>query len=419
MRSGWRNRLTVRRALALTVEVALAQLHRIETEQRRAAAEDVLDHQHALWTAEAAERRVRRLVGLGDAAVHPDVGEPVGVVDVAQRAGEHRLREVEAPAAVGGQGRVQGDDAPVLVEADPPVGMEPVPLARHGQVLGAVQPQPDRTSGERRTQRGDRRKAVRLHLLAAEAAAHAQALHRDLVVVPAQHVGHDLLRLGGVLGAALDEDLLALVDVGQGAMGLEIEVLLAGELEVAAEDMGGGGEAGLDVAPPHLRHRALEGLGLDRLGHLDVGGERLDLDLDSRRAEPGGLERLAQHPAHGVAVEHDLTGKQRLVVLDPGVVDPGNVRRGEHPDDAGHGQRGVGAQRGDPAVRQPNLHGIGVQHVLGALHQVVGVERLAGDVQGRALVRDRDADGRALGSFRQGTHADTSSGFSAYSLSRP
>ena len=31
-------------------------------------------------------------------------------------------------------------------------------------------------------------------------------------------------------------------------MGLEVEVLLAGELEVAAEDMGGGGEAGLDVA---------------------------------------------------------------------------------------------------------------------------------------------------------------------------
>ena len=353
-----------------------------------------------------------------DAAVHPDVGDPVRVVDVAQGAGQHRLREVEAPAAVRGQGRVKGDDAPALVEADPPVGMEPMPLARHGQVLRTVQPQPDRTSGERRAQRGDRRKAVRLHLLAAEAAAHAQALHRDLVAVPAQHVGHDLLRLGRVLGAALDEDLLALVDMGQGAMRLEVEVLLAGELELAAEDMGGGGKAGLDVAPPHLRHRALERVGLDRLGHLDVGRERLDVDLDRRRAEPGGLERLAQHPAHGVAVEHDLAGEQRLVMLDPGIVDPGNVRRGEHADDPGHGERRVGAQPGDPAVRMRDLHRVGVQHVLGAFHQVVGVERLAGDVQGRALMREREPDGRVLGSFRQGTHADTSSGLSAYSLRR-
>ena len=245
---GVADRLPVGRCLAGPVEVALAQVHRVQTEQRRAAAEDVLDHQHALGAAEAAEGGVRGLVCLGDAAVHPDVGDPVGVVDVAQRARQDRLREVEAPAAVSGQGGVQGEDASVLVEADPPVGVEPVPLARHGQVLRAVQPQPDRAPGERRTQRGDRRKPVRLHLLAAEAAAHAQALHRDVVVVPAQHVGHDLLRLGRVLGAALDEDLAVLVDVRQRAVSLEVEVLLAGELELAAVDVTACGEAGLQVA---------------------------------------------------------------------------------------------------------------------------------------------------------------------------
>jgi hypothetical protein len=295
---------------------------------------------------------------------------------------------------------------------------EPVALARHGEVLGAVQPHPDRAPGERRAQGGDRREPVRLHLLAAEAAAHAQALDGDLVVVPAQHVGHDLLGLGGVLGAALDEDLLALVDMGQGAVRLQVEVLLAGELELAAEDVGGGGEAGLEVAPRHLRGRALEGLGRDRLGHLDEGGERLDVDLDGGRAEPGRLDRLAQHPAHGVAVEHHLAGEQRLVVLDPGVVDPTDVGGGEHPDDAGHGQRRVGAQPGDPAVRAGDLHRPGVEHVLGAGHQVVGVERVAGDVESGALVGDGEPDRRVLGPLRQGAHAGTSSGLSAYSLRR-
>ncbi len=88
-----------------------------------------------------------------------------------------------------------------------------------------------------------------------------------------EHVRHDLLRLGRVLGAALDEDLLALVDMGQGAVRLEVEVLLAGELELAAEDVGGGGEAGLDVAPlapaaarPGTRSAAIASVHLDEDG---------------------------------------------------------------------------------------------------------------------------------------------------------
>ena len=49
-------------------------------------------------------------------------------------------------------------------------------------------------------QRGDRRVAVRLHLLAAEAAAHPQALHGDLVVRLPQHVRDDVLGLASGAG---------------------------------------------------------------------------------------------------------------------------------------------------------------------------------------------------------------------------
>ena len=82
--------------------------------------------------------------------VHLDVGDPVGVVDVAQRPGQHRLGQVQAPAAVAGQRGAQRAQPLVRVEAHLPGGEERVPLAGHGDVLGAVQPQAHRVPGEGR-----------------------------------------------------------------------------------------------------------------------------------------------------------------------------------------------------------------------------------------------------------------------------
>ena len=105
---------------------------------------------------------------------------------------------------------------PVVVEADPPLGVEAVALAGHRHVLRAAEPQPHRASGERGAQRGDRGEAVRLHLLAAERRRPSAGTARSRAwLVEAEHVGHDLLGLGGVLGAALHEHLAALVDQGQ------------------------------------------------------------------------------------------------------------------------------------------------------------------------------------------------------------
>ena len=133
---------------------------------------------------------------------------------------------------------------------------------------------------------------------------------------------------------------------------------------------------------------------------MTSAGSGFDLHLDGGGAEPRRLERLAEHPADRVAVEHHLVGEQRLVVLDAGVVDARDVSGGQHPDNAGHPQRRLGAQRGDPGVRTRHLHRVRVQHVLGAQHEVVGVQRGAGHVQGGALVRDRCADRRALRPLR-------------------
>ncbi len=412
--------LSVRCRLALSgaVEVALPQLHGVEAEQRRAPAHDVLDHQHALGAAEAAEGGVGDLVGPGDAAGDAGVRDPVGVVDVAERAGDHRLGQVQAPAAVRGQGGVQGLDAPVGVEADPPRGVEAVALAGHGQVLGPVEPDPDRSAGQPGAERGDGREAVRLHLLAAEAAAHAEALHGHLVAGQAEHVSDDLLRLRGVLGAALDEHLPVLVDQGQRRVRLQVEVLLVGELELAREHVGGVGEAGVDVAGDHHGPGAVEAPGGDRVPQGDQGGQFVEFHLDGLRAEACRFRGLAEHPGDRVAVEHDLVGEERFVVLHAGVVDPGHVGRGQYADHAGDGERGPGAQRGDAAAGLHDLDRVGVQHVLGAVHQVVGVERGARDVQVGALVRQGDADDGLLGTLGQVAHEDTVPVVRTYSFLR-
>ena len=146
---------------------------------------------------------------------------------MAEGPGQDGLRQVEAPPAVGGQGRVQRLQAAVAAQADAPLRVEAVPLARHRHVLRPVEPDADGPSGEHRAEGGHRREPVRLHLLAAEAAPHPQALDRHVVAVQAQDVGDDLLRLRRVLGAALDEDLAVLVDLGQRAVRLQVEVLLA------------------------------------------------------------------------------------------------------------------------------------------------------------------------------------------------
>ncbi len=67
---------------------------------------------------------------------------------------------------------------PVVVEPDPPARVEAMTLAGHRHVLLAGQPQAHRATRERGTEGGHCGESVRLHLLAAEAAAHPQALHR-------------------------------------------------------------------------------------------------------------------------------------------------------------------------------------------------------------------------------------------------
>ena len=403
-RSAWRTGCPYGVVWPGCVEVALPQRRGVDAERGRDPAEHVLDHEHALRPAEPAERGLRRLVRLRDASLGDEVGDPVGVVDVAERAAHDRLREVEAPAAVGGERRREGDDAAVVVEPRLPHDVERMPLAGHREVLRAVEPQPHRAAREHGAERGDRREPVRLHLLAAEAAAHAQRLHGDPVARQAEHVRDDLLRLGRVLRAAVDEHLPLGVDVRERRVRLEVEVLLSADLDDALEDVRRRRERGLGIAAADRAGGALERARLDRLGHGDDRRERLVLDAHGGGTEPGGLVRSRRAPTRGRARgTSPRSGKSGSSCLTPASLTPRHVVGGEHPHDAGHLERRRDVERHE-GVRLLRLHRPRREHAAVARRRGRRCTRGARGVQRGALVRQwagrrRGRRGRAASSL--------------------
>jgi hypothetical protein len=256
---------------------------------------------------------------------------------MAHGAREHGFGQVEAPPSVGDQRGVEGEDLPLLGEPDLPRGVEAVAFAGHRDVAGAIEAQPHGPLRQRRTEGGECRIAVGLHLLAAEAAAHAQALHGHLVGGHTEDVGDDVLRLGRVLGRGLDEDLVVLVDVGQAGLCLEVEVFLSGEVEFAFEDVCGIGEGRIDLALVDEQWLPVVAVGGNGVADGDERRQRLDLGNHGCRAFFRCFEVFGEHPGQGLAEEHDLLSRQhRLVVFDALVVDAGDVGGGDDAHDSGH-----------------------------------------------------------------------------------
>jgi hypothetical protein len=82
--------------------------------------------------------------------------------------------------------------------------------------------------------RGPHGQMAGLGFLAAEAAAHAPAFHAHAVVVDAQRMRHPVLHLARVLGAGIHQPLVLLLGHHVGDLPLQVEVLLAADLELAA-----------------------------------------------------------------------------------------------------------------------------------------------------------------------------------------
>ena len=281
----------------LAVEVGAAHLQRVAPSLRAMPLEDQLDDQRALRPAEAAEGGVALRVRLRAEAVDGDFGQPVGVVEVADRARHHRRAQVGAEAGVADHRHLGAEDAPGVVVADLVVELEAVAPAGDHEVVVAVGAQLHRAVQPPRRHRGDAGEQRRLRFLAAEAAAHAPALHQHRVRRAAQRVRHHLLHLAGVLGRAVHAHAAVFQRHGVADLAFQVELLLPALHEAALQPVRRAVQRALQRAgrgfaqQVHRRHHV--GLGGMRLAHRQHRRQRLDVDERPSRVPPRGAPRRA------------------------------------------------------------------------------------------------------------------------------
>ena len=220
---------------SLAVEIERAYVVGVAAEMVRDAVDRVLHDDHALRPAEAAEGGVGLPVGPAGIADSADMRQPVGIVDMGERAGDHAGRHVEAPAGIGRQHRVERQHAALIVEAHRVAIVEAVALAGGDHVDLARQAKFYRPAGLGGGQSGRAGDPRGVALLAAEAAAQAAHHRGHAIEVAAQNLGANMLHFGGMLRRGMHDQVAVLARQDEGDLAFEIEVLLPADAERRAQ----------------------------------------------------------------------------------------------------------------------------------------------------------------------------------------
>jgi hypothetical protein len=323
----------------------------------------------------------------------------VGIVGVEDGPVVHRPGQVGGEAAAGGQQQAQAEDLPAIIKPGLVLDVEIMALAGDAHVVIPVQAQLDGLAAAHGQHRGDAGDLRRLALLAAKAAAHAPAFGDHLMHPPAQGVGHHVLHLGGVLGGGEEAQGVVFTGDGAGDLAFQVEVLLAAQLDLAPQAVGGLRQGGRGVAAAHLDGGQHPGFGLGGGGGGEDGGQRIHLHPGQARGAAGSVMAVGGHGKQGLAVEKDLAGAQDGVVVlhRPAVVDARDVRGDDHvahPRGRPHGGQveHADASVGDAGQAQGGMQGAG------GYGDVIHVGGPPGDVQVGALVGQAGANaGQGLG----------------------
>ena len=370
------------RGLAFAIEIALADHFRREPERPRRAVENFLDDQHPLRPAKSAKGRLRGLVRAADETRDLDRRQEIRIVEVEHGAPHHRLREIQAPSAVRVQLSLQGVQSPVSLEARLEPCQERMALPGEGHVENARKAYAHRPARFPCAQRRDRRPRIRLHLLAAECTAHAQAFHRHLVAGKAEHARDFVLRLARMLRRGMQSDAARFIDPRNGALRLEVEMLLPADAEGSCDTHRPGGLS--HIAPLQPQRPRMKAPFLNRLFDRQNCRQHFVLHHRPRRPALCRLQRLPEHPRHRLPMVHHLARKQGLA----GMLLPRHVVARQRRRYARFFHRAGGIEARHQSVRVRRHHGPRMQELREAAHQVVGVQRLAGDVPARAFVRN-------------------------------
>ena len=310
----------------------------------------------------------------------------------------HAEREIGRAPAASVEVHVHSREHPFAVEAATPVHAEVVPLAGHRHVVVAVETELGGTAGHVRGQSREARPLRRLRLLAAECPAHAPALAHHRRVGYIEHAGDEVLHFRRMLGRGADPHFVVLTGDRERGLPLQIEVLLSADAHAAFEPVGGGGDCRRRIPAPELVGGEHLGAVGQTVVHGDAGGDRLDVDAGATGRAAGRITGLGDHRKDYLPVKEHLAGGEDRIVAEGGaaIVRAWNVRGGQHRQHAGAGAHRAEIERTYRPARGSRSAGRDV-HGAGRLGQVVDVGGRPPHVACGAVVREGEADARAVG----------------------
>ena len=126
-------------ALVLAIKVELAQFEWIHAQLARDIVNNVFDRNRALRPAETTEGGIRLGVGLDTVGVDGDVAEVIGIVEMTDRACDHRASQVGGKPCLRGHLDMGRMDQAIVVVADVIGKFETVTLAGNRHVVVAIE----------------------------------------------------------------------------------------------------------------------------------------------------------------------------------------------------------------------------------------------------------------------------------------
>ena len=177
------HRLLVRRdvVLGLAVEVDAAHIQRVAPQIAGHRVQNAFNRNRALRPTKTTKSRVALGIGLAHIAMGADIGQPVGIVKVAQRPRHHRCRQVGRMPCARDHGNLSPQHTAFIVIAHFVFVPEAVTATGNHEVVIAIQPQLHRPVQAHSSHRRHAGKQRRLRFFAAKATAHAAALHMHAV----------------------------------------------------------------------------------------------------------------------------------------------------------------------------------------------------------------------------------------------
>src|SRR5882724_4814687 len=234
---------------------------------------------------------------------------------------------------------------------------------------------------------------IRLYFFPAESAAHAQALHGDLVPRKPEHARHDFLGLTGMLCGRFHHHAAGFIEPRERALGLKIKMFLAANRQLAHNAVWTLPQRGVRITPNNSQRAGVVVAGCNRVFNREDRRQWLVLGQYQRSADARSFQSLAQHPGNGLLVKYNFRREKWFIVPRcAGVVFTADIRACEYIAYTWLGECSRCVQPGQLGMSMRRQHRPGMQHIGKPTDKIIGIERFAGNMAAGAFMRDGLAD---------------------------